>query len=375
MSLQAFAIEERYKQFEALIPQLGDFKIRKTGSISSQELLENPNISIYCLDPKNQHAVFVETPTEIDLSQVPFYYMAQFAHAMRVILVPYQDLYTLAQQVPLAGHQLILVYSVGRSGSTLTSVAFNQADGVIGLSEPDVFSQLVAMRDWDGSNDQEISELLKACTHLTCKSWPMKGKPRKWAIKFRSYGIENGDLMHQHFREARALFLYRNAEDWTDSMVRAFGGDKAITPEILSNFWNFMKPLVRPAVLYDDRDKELSLAQVLGLHWLSPMETYLNLVEKGIQILPVRYEDMKRQPLPVMEKIFSYCGVEPKDPDELKKVLEKDSQAGSVLAREFTQDQQFQSKQEVMKELHDLIATRPAINRADFELPGTLVLE
>ena len=375
MTLQTFEIEERYKQFEQLIPQFSDFKIRKTRSISSQELLENPNISIYCLDPKTQHAVFVEIPSEIDLSQVPFYYMAQFAHAMRVILVPYQDLHTLAQQIPLAGDQLMLVYSVGRCGSTLTSMAFNQADGVIGLSEPDVFTQLVAMRDWDGSNDQEISELLKACTHLTCKGWVTKGKPKKWAIKFRSYGIEIGDLINQHFPEARSLFLYRNAEDWTDSMVRGFGGDKVITPEILSFFWNFMKPLVRLPALYDDRDEELSLAQVLGLHWLSPMETYLNLVEKGIQMLPVRYEDMKRKTLPVMEKIFSYCGIESKDRDELKKVLEKDSQAGSVLAREFTQDQQFQSKQQVMKELDELLATRPVINRSDFKLPGTLVLE
>jgi hypothetical protein len=45
------------------------------------------------------------------------------------------------------------------------------------------------------------------------------------------------------------------------------------------------------------------------------------------------------------------------------------------LARDFTQDQQFISKQQVMKELDELLATRPAIDRSDFTLPGTLVLE
>ena len=76
-----------------------------------------------------------------------------------------------------------------------------------------------------------------------------------------------------------------------------------------------------------------------------------------------------------MEKIFSYCGVETKDHGELKRVLEKDSQAGSLLARDFTQDKQFIGKQQVMKELDELLATRPVIDRSDFKLPGTLVLE
>lgn len=375
MNLQTFKLEDRHKQFEVQIPQLEDFKLREGDLISEQRVLENPNISLYCLDPKNRTAIFVETPTEVDLSQVPFYYMSQFAHATRVILVPYLVLHNLARQVPLEGHQLILVYSVGRSGSTLTSAAFNQADGVIGLSEPDIFTQLTAMRAWNGSNDQEISELLKSCTHLTCKNPVSKNKPQKWAIKFRSYGIEIGDLMYRLFPDAKCLFLYRNLEDWTDSMVRAFGGDEKITPEVLNLFWEFMKPLVKIAASYSVENEKLSLAQVFGLHWLSPMERYLELAEKGIPILPVRYEDMKQKTLSVMEKLFSYCGIESKDQGELKKVLEKDSQAGSLLGRDFTQDQQFNSKREVMKELHELLATRPVINRSDFELPGTLVLE
>jgi hypothetical protein len=375
MNLQTFEIEDRHKKFEVQIPQLEDFKLQEGDLISEQRVLENPNISLYGLDPKNRTAIFVETPIEVDLSQVPFYYMSQFANATRVILVPYRVLHNLARQIPLEGHQLILVYSVGRSGSTLTSAAFNEADGVIGLSEPDTFTKLTAMRAWDGSNDQEISELLKSCTHLTCKNPASKDEPQKWAIKFRSYGIEIGDLMYRLFPDAKCLFLYRNLEDWTDSMVRAFGGDEKITPEVVNLFWEFMKPLVKITASYSVENEKLSLAQVFGLHWLSPMERYLDLAEKGIPILPVRYEDMKQKTLSVMEKIFSYCGLETKDQDELKRVLEKDSQAGSPLGRDFTQDQEFNSKREVMKKLHELLATRPVINRSDFELPGTLVLE
>jgi hypothetical protein len=194
-------------------------------------------------------------------------------------------------------------------------------------------------------------------------------------MRISSYGIEIGDLMYRFFPDAKCLFLYRNLEDWTDSMVRAFGGDEKITPEVLDRFWEFMKPLVRMATPYCEGDEKPSFVQVFGLHWLSPMERYLDLAEKGIPMLPVRYEDMKRNTLPVMEKIFSYCGIEPKEQGELKKVLEKDSQAGSLLGRDFTQDQPFSRKREVMKALRELLATRPVINRSDFELPGTLVAE
>jgi len=47
--------------------------------------------------------------------------------------------------------------------------------------------------------------------------------PRGWVIKFRSFTIELGDLLHKHFPNTRNIFLYRNAEPWLNSMLRAFG--------------------------------------------------------------------------------------------------------------------------------------------------------
>jgi hypothetical protein len=373
MTLQTYEIVERSKTNIADIPQLGDFKLQKSSLIVTQTLLENPNISLYCLDQENKNAIFVEIPLEIDLSQVPFVFMAQFEHASRVILAPYETFYQLAQQVPLEGHQLILIYSTGRSGTTVTSAAFNQAERVTSLSEPDVFSQPIAMRAWDGSNDQEVKKLLKACTHLICKNPKTKDQSQKWAIKFRSHGIEIGDLIYEHFPEAKSLFLYRNAEDWFDSMVRAFGGDDAITPEFLKGIWDFMKPVMRLTDSYTDED--LTFAQLGGVFWLNSMERYQSLADEGIPILPVRYEDIKRETLPVMEDIFKYCGVAVKNRGNLAKILKKDSQAGTVVARDITKKQQFLNRQEVIEELRDLLAVRPVINRTDYVFPGTLTLE
>lgn len=370
MAPQTYQIVERSKTNIVDIPQPGDFK---SSFITAQTLLENPNISLYCLDQENKNAIFVETPPEIELSQVPFIFMAQFEYADRVILAPYETFYQLAQQVPLEEHQLILIYSIGRSGTTVTSAAFNHAEDVISLSEPDAFSQPIAIRAWDGSNDREVSTLLKACTHLICKNPKTKDQPQKWAIKFRSHGIEIGDLMYEHFPEAKSLFLYRNAEDWFDSMVRAFGGNEAITHDVLNYVWNWTKPLMKLTASYTEAD--LSIARVFGVIWLSLMESYRNHAENGIPMLPVRYEDLKMETMPVMEEIFKYCGVAVKNRGSLAKVLKKDSQAGTVVARDITQKQQFRNRQEVMGELRDLLAARPVINRTDYIFPGTLTLE
>src|SRR3712207_7974264 len=57
-----------------------------------------------------------------------------------------------------------LIYSTGRCGSTLVSRAFNQADSIISLSEPDVYTQIQARRAVDASRDTETSDLVRSCT-------------------------------------------------------------------------------------------------------------------------------------------------------------------------------------------------------------------
>jgi hypothetical protein len=74
-----------------------------------------------------------------------------------------------------------------------------------------------------------------------------------------------------------------------------------------------------------------------------------------------------------MEAIFSYCDVASTNRHDLQQVLNKDSQAGSLLARDITQNRQFgRRKLTVMHELHELLTRHPVIMRPDFEVPGTL---
>jgi hypothetical protein len=95
---------------------------------------------LYCLDHANRRALFVETVPGVNLSQAPFLYHAQYEHTVKLISVPYETLHQLARGISLEGKKLILVSSVGRTGSTLLGSALGAVEGMVGLSEPDVFT-------------------------------------------------------------------------------------------------------------------------------------------------------------------------------------------------------------------------------------------
>ena len=92
--------------------------------------MEQPTVSLYCLDHANQRALFVDTPPEVDLLQAPFYFIAQYQAAQRLIAVPYATLHALAREVELDPQRIILFYSTGRCGSTLFSHVLNQTPNV-----------------------------------------------------------------------------------------------------------------------------------------------------------------------------------------------------------------------------------------------------
>jgi hypothetical protein len=56
-------------------------------TISIQRILDDPTISLYCLDPEKEQAIFVKVPPDVNLNQAPFYYVAQYEQAIQLIKV------------------------------------------------------------------------------------------------------------------------------------------------------------------------------------------------------------------------------------------------------------------------------------------------
>jgi hypothetical protein len=375
MQAQVFDVISREKSLPFDIAAVDDFELAERGCADAQTILENANIMLYCLDPQNQQAVFVETPEAADILAAPFYYISQFENAARVLKISYETLERLADQVVFDDKRMILIYSMGRCGTTVTSSAFSQAEDVVSLSEPDIFTQLVQMRDFSTTIEPEISKLVRSCMLLTCKDQGNGHQPF-YVIKFRSFVLDIADLIYAHFPQAKSLFLYRHVDPWGISFARAFGGSTAPSQEQLIGFWMWSKMMVNKLDRYNLVSlEEINPGLLISLMWLNNMEHCLERLDAGQKILPVRYEDLKANPELVLGKIFEYCGVHVTDTNKLQDVLNKDSQAETQISRDQLKQVEWSLDPDDIAIIHSLIAEQPVINTPDYQIPGTLKLK
>lgn len=371
MNANLLEIKARKRQNPLATADPSDFELNEGQAIDPRVIVTNPLISLYCLDHKNQCALFVETQPGVDLSQAPFFYQAQYENTVNLISIPYETLHNLASEISLDSSQLILIYSVGRSGSTLTGSALNAVEGIVGISEPDVFTQLVMFRDFDGRNEAEISTLMESCIKLQFKPTERIPNPTAWVIKFRSFGIELGDLLYKHFPATKNIFLYRNAESWTTSTMRAFVENEH-NAEYRAFMQAILSTMVPPIAKHVQSGGGLLTFSTIGaMMWLSGVERYMELHEKGMPGLAVRYEDLKAAPRETMQKIVKYCGFSNSNMEAVYRVLEQDSQAGSVFSQENLGQKKFELTDAHRADLAKVLQAHSVINSPDFVVPVT----
>ncbi|WP_445240822.1 sulfotransferase family protein [Microcoleus vaginatus] len=356
------------------IVKLQNFDYIEGENINPQIIIESPNISLYCLDPQNQQAIFVETPLDIQLSNAPFFYQAQYEYAQRLIAVPLEDLPQLMTAIEEPIEKMIMIYSVGRCGSTLLSKVFNQIETVLSLSEPDVFSQIVGLRNPDGSNDTEIAQLLKICIYLLSKP-ALKGKQSCCVLKLRSFCIELGDLIYQAFPDSKVIFLYRNAEAVVQSSISAFVYMSTMLPTIAQNidlYSRFIPLLKEYASDIDFTDS--TAIDVYTTAWLSVMQRYRFLQQQGISTCTIRYENLVADPQKIVSAIFDYCGLSLAEVSHACQVFAKDSQSGSNLSKENLSKHEIQIPDilEIRQKVNKLLQKHPEIKTPDFWVPDTL---
>jgi hypothetical protein len=341
------------------VPQ--NFVLRPGESVSPEIVLD-PDLSLYCLDDENRQALFVQTPPGVDLLRSPFYYLAQYQHAERLIAVPYDTLHRLADGLPGSTSNLVLIYSVGRCGSTLISQAFQAVPGVLSYSEPDVYTQIAMLRHRDGGRHQEYLRLIGSCTRILRRDAPTM------ALKFRAGGIHLADLFHQAYPEARNLFLYRHAERWLESMHAGFTPNMP-GPEAEPTFTRFLMaqaPLVKPFLRQHRRRP--TLVESYTLNWLSVMDKYLTLRRAGVPFLAVRYEDIKARPQATLLELLAYCGLRIENFDRAYDTFSTDSQEGTVLSLASRQRNPAPPlRLEDYAEARAVLAEHPIIRTPDFD--------
>jgi hypothetical protein len=371
MSVQVLTITAKVRDNPVRFVSLADFETSLEATVAPSLLLNNPNITPYSLDHANRLAVFVETPPDIDLSQAPFYYHAQYEHAVRLFVAPYDLLYALTDPIETRGENLILIHSTGRCGSTLFSRALNRPATVVSLSEPDVYTLLVGLRKPDGSDDLEISRLIRTFTVLLCKPTVTKTRPTHWVIKFRSMVIELGHLLHEQFPQAKTVFIYRNTESWARSMARAF---RMLDPEMadLMAFYKQIFVQYMPLIKRYVAPEESTDTQFLTAMWLSLMQRYLELHERGLPMCALRYEELKAAPEEMLAAVFAYCDLPVVGVKNLIAVFDEDSQQGTALSQEQARRNPYQLSEQDLTEISLLLQAQPVLNRPDIIVPNTI---
>lgn len=413
MQATVLRIDEKTRSYDLDVVSPGHFRAQAVETVDASIVLERPGITLYCLDDERREALFVETPPDADLSRHPFYCQAQYQHAQRLLRLSYETLHDLARRAK-PFRNLVLIYSVGRCGSTLLSRALGCVDTVCSLGEPDVHTQITALRPRDGSRDEELARLLESCTRLLYK--PAGPRVDTLAVKFRSYAIEVGDLMYRAFPQAKVLFIYRNAETWLQSYARAFAtqaGQDNLAATLAGNpqFLQRTVPLLGQHVRREIRARltpkdypvlaALALAQRIPFtrrhtrtpaqyalghlrslsevklamqYWLSVIERYLDLSRRGIPMLAVRYETLLAAPNAALHAIFAHCDLPLEQVAAAQSAFDEDSQRGSTLAKERVAQSGGAPHDDRLGEVREALAEHPLIRQSDFQVPNTLVV-
>jgi hypothetical protein len=355
----------------AAVAAIDDFSVHERGYMDPRLALSSSSWSLYCLDHHRREAVFVNTG-DADLCNAAFYYQAQYQAARELITISYETLHDLAAEADIPQERLILVYSTGRCGSTLVSRAFARAVGVGSLSEPDVFTQLVAMFAGNEATQGELRRLARSCLKIQAHSVLEARALRTCAIKFRGIVVALWPILFEEFPAAKVIFLYRNAETWATSCTRAYRmRDPAVrhfalqARDLMDQLW------VRSGWDADARGGGLNIEDLLARTWLYVIRHCLEMQRREAEIFIARYEELLRAPEASLQALFAHCELAMQATFMLESFMEQDSQGGTIYDRQGLRARFADAATANREALQRSMSTHSADLSADFMIPGT----
>lgn len=360
-------------------------------SFVSPTYILQQNVSFFCVDKKTMDAVFIETPPSFDVHDPdvnPFLHIGQFFHGTHLIILPMKHLLRLVDELPPL-NRLIHIASTGRCGGTIFIQMFQNLPNMTTFNEPlclDVFSDALKM---DLMHEKSL-KMLYAVVRMLCKQ-EMRNNSQIYVIKstpVSSKGTNIVEPLEKIFGDKiRQVFLHRDPQKTVDSLLKAaligvlplriyyYLQRSAIIRHffpgypVITKIWLRGKKEFKWAWDSDECRQNLSLAGYAFLNYAIACRHYLDLYEKGIHIIGVRYEDLITHSKATMEAVLEYCGL-PTDGETIKlamQALRVDSQRGTKLSRSHVTSQSISLTQYINSETKkegDLILKR-------FGLPST----
>lgn len=367
-------IRSRHREHMGVVASLADFNWRPGEPLAAAHLLDDPRISLYCLDHASRRAIFTALPAGVDPLQAPFMYQAQFDHAEHLIALPYADFLQLAEQMPVTRPQILCLHNIGRCGSTVLCRALGELDGLIAFSEPDSLTNFIYLRS---TPRVERLRLLRACVAWLCRPAIIGGNTRL-LFKFRNQASAGMDLYLEALPEAAHLFLYRNVIDWLASFhrLRSRRGDRPTRytrEEIIKQQADYyacpadvFEKLAHPSI-----QSYLSL-EGRALGWLFMLGTYLELRAHGAEIAALRYEDIQADRDAVLLLLLEMLTLPAESLEAARRGFQTDAQAGTAFARDDARGNTLALPDAMQATVRRLLSLQPVLRRPDQDLPGTM---
>jgi hypothetical protein len=329
----ALAIESKTRPYPIALVGPDHFRWRETGPADPRSIVDDPGVRLYCLDHAQRRAIFTVTPPDAPVVQAAFLYQAQYDAATGLVAVGYDTLHEIAAAVPLDVAKVLLIYSTGRCGSTLVSRLLDATPEVVSLSEPDVYTQIVALRHVGACDPAEAAALLATCTRIICA--PRGGADVSVAVKFRSFATAIAEALHRELPGMRTAFLYRDARSWAASTMRAFGPQPEQTPEQAAAVQDRLGRLMPMIDAYRASvARTLTPVEAMACQWAGHLRDAAALLAAGLDVFMLRYADLVEAPQAALGALFAHAGLRPPPPARIAAVLAADSQAGNELSRD-----------------------------------------
>ena len=335
MQATLYQIAARHRPREFAPTLLSDFTTDGGTSVDPGIIATDPQWSLYAFDLDQDRAIFVRLPHGTDLSTAPFIMTMQFQTAEQVLTLPLDALLPLSETLPQPAN-LVLLFSIGRSGTTLANHILNMVPGTFGLSEPRAFIPLVFARDTMAPDRAQA--MITAATRFLFRP-PQGTAPHTFAIKFHSQILCQAELFHRAFPQARFVFMYRDAHGWANStsqFLQNLGEPLLIDHARLLGAWNMSTanaPLETLARYVDVGAPLSPHAPLLAAIWAESIAEYQHSLALGVPFLALRYNELNTDRLAATRALLGHCGLSTDHAEAALAAFDRDSQEGTAIGR------------------------------------------
>lgn len=318
--------------------------------------------NVFLLGVEDDVAKFVELDPDIDLFNIrkyPIFYMIQTFCTKRMIILPLKDFYDLVDSIDTSDRNVVWLFHTLRCGSTVWSQVFAALPKWKVISEAQcMIYTLLQCRNIlnisEFAKTEEFEKIVVATIKMHMFLAP-KGHSIFWkTIRFDEHMIP---IIRKHFPSHKLLFAYRDCAPCSSSFYKSFGRDPSLMNDVAHTCKELSRDnddglhrnaIARSTWLFftNGYNTEFCLKvfkkckpypngfEFFVLSWVTKLALISEFQKEGINFHLLKYEDLQKDPVSVIQTLFTHLGVSSELIGLARKTMKQDSQAGTSFSQE-----------------------------------------